>query len=276
MSKNRYVVCVRKDKVIYKIFSIYLLSDGSFKVDLPHVYFEKGCIVSFTPEYGKKRSLAKMEKSFIVNNKPQLSIHSSGFVQFSGPGIKSGEESIGNKMKSKGLGLYSAPIENPIITGPTFGITVFGLEFFPVLKIKTKDSILIEYVDIYNKKILKGEKYNSLSFDCFILDSKNKQYIRKHNEQEIISKIFPQFRDSKNPIFTFPIIRLKKSDSIIGIIPFHTYTGFANKFKSGFTLGSPAGEEFSDYTGRFFSMMATSFPMFDIFDSKDNLDYPVK
>ena len=69
-----------------------------------------------------------MPQKFKSNAKIKLSIHQSGFTQFSGSGVISG---INQKTgEIKGLGLQSKPLSTPINTGPTFGIVLWGLEHF--------------------------------------------------------------------------------------------------------------------------------------------------
>ena len=128
--ETRFRICIEHENKIYKITSIYLLADGSFKVDVPYCKHDRGLLQKIRfpdKEYSRMRSFVPRNQvqEFLVKNRPQLSIPSSGFVQFSGPGIKSGFNRATGE--PKGLGLWSVPLTRPVRSGPTCGTYVWGI-----------------------------------------------------------------------------------------------------------------------------------------------------
>jgi hypothetical protein len=114
--KDRIRICIKEGKDSYKVTSIYLKSDGSFKLDFPYCEHKEGLLtkLSLPPNvYCKKESYVSYEEreTFLVKNRPQLSVHTSGFVQISGPGIKSGIDQ-----------------NTQIRTGPTCSVLFWGLK----------------------------------------------------------------------------------------------------------------------------------------------------
>ena len=137
-------ICLEENGVFYKITSIYLANDGSFKVDIPYCQYSKGLIIKFSPNYGPKYTCItedKLKQKLSSLNRPQLSIHSSGFVQFSGQGVRSGIDPV-TKL-AKGVGVYSAPLNFPIESGPTFGVTFWGVKNFETIPKIEKGDIKI-------------------------------------------------------------------------------------------------------------------------------------
>ena len=68
---------------------------------------------------------------FTTENRAKLSYHADGFAQFSSenPGtIISGRDP--NTGEPKGLGIMARPFSNPGTSGPSVGISVWGLEDF--------------------------------------------------------------------------------------------------------------------------------------------------
>jgi hypothetical protein len=126
-SKDTVRICFVEDGITYNISAIHLLSDRSFKVDVPYCNYDRGLIVKFPTTYKtEKISKDKYLKAYFSSKRPQLSIHASGFVQFSGPGITSGIDSETKEIK--GMGLQSNPLIDPVSSGPTFGITCYGFK----------------------------------------------------------------------------------------------------------------------------------------------------
>ena len=106
--KDTFRICLQEEGVDYKVTSIYLSNDGSFKIDVPYCNIKQdGLIVKvpITSADEEKIPYDKMIKVVLNSNRPQLSIHASGFVHFSGPGITSGIDP--ETGKSKGMGLRS-------------------------------------------------------------------------------------------------------------------------------------------------------------------------
>lgn len=238
---SRIRICLEIKDSIYKISSLYLSNDGSFKIDIPYCPYEEGYLMKFRPRYGEFLYLIpekEFEQKFTAKNRPQLSIHASGFVQFSGPGVLSG---IDKKTGlANGLGIYSNPLNDPIQSGPTCGIVFWGIEFFEKLSGSRKTDLIIRENQIIDRPA-EDIKRNSYLFEFFVFPEFLARHIRSSTAGKEMTARFPFYRHSPGAIFTFPIIELINHQSFIGILPFKTSTGFANKTKFGFNFGSPSG-----------------------------------
>jgi hypothetical protein len=261
-------ICLKFAEKVYKISSLYLSSDGSFKLDIPYAPYEKGFLTKITIDYSKNSSMVPVEQGFTSTNRPQLSVHASGFVQFSGPGIISG---IDNETgKAKGLGVFSNPLKNPIRSGPTLGITFWGVTHFEELEIKRKNDIIIKDTQLINR-VTEKKELNSFNFELFIFNENFSKYIRDTDEGEVATVSFPQYKHSPGAIFTFPIVRLLNHTSFIGILPFKVNTQFAEESSFGFNFGGPSGTEYPGGIGAISQLCALSEK--HIFDSKNSLNY---
>jgi hypothetical protein len=250
MSVNRKKICLEENGIIYHITSIYLLPDGSFKIDLPHCPYTEGTIIKFrykhdTPGLSTTKN-KDLIQNFTSNSRPQLSIHASGFTQFSGPGIISGVDE--NKL-AKGVGIYSNRLVNPIQSGPTSIILFWGLENYKTIKHVTSEDILITQKDLHTRLTPREDKQidemdvNTYGFDFFVFPDSYEKYVSKEGNKEIMNINFPTYTQSPSKKFKFPICRLRKIDSFIGILPFRAYTGHPNSIPHGFVINGPAGSD---------------------------------
>jgi hypothetical protein len=265
-------ICLEEDGIIYKITSIYLSSDGSFSIDIPSYPYREGLVMKFSPNYGPKNYLIaedEFKQKLSSKNRPKLSIHSSGFVQFSGPGVRSGIDA--NTKLARGIGVYSAPLDAPVESGPTFGITFWGVKNFEKTSKLKKGDILIKQEDLINRPNPDNPEVNTYIFEGWVFHERFKKYIRDRNNREEATIGFPQYRESPGAIFTFPIVRLCNYKSFIGILPFRTNTELPNKEDSGFNFGGPGGTDSPSRNGPINVIMAWS--SMGIFDSKENLNY---
>jgi len=112
-----------------KLVRLALSRDGSFSVLVPYHPAKTGVLVKMRMPgvmTGPGKGVAAIEEACRADVPVKLSIHSSGFVQFSSAGtgrVKSGRSA--DFAVPKGLGLHSAPITSPIDTGPTWMAAFF-------------------------------------------------------------------------------------------------------------------------------------------------------
>jgi YHS domain-containing protein len=236
-------ICLQVNENLYKISSLSLSNDSSLKLSVPYIEKQEISFIKFKPNYGKETyyiSEDECTQKFKSNNLPQLSIHASGFVQFSGFGINSGIDL--ETQLAKGMGIYSAPLNNPIHTGPTFNLSFWGLEYFQKISDKRKTDLIIEQNQLIPRPSGYGD-INSYIFEFFIFPGSIASNIKSSDNGENLTLLFPQYKKSLNPIFTFPVVRLLNHSSFIGILPFETFSGFAQKNKKGYVLSGPAGTD---------------------------------
>lgn len=82
----------------------------------------------------------------------KLSYHTDGFAQFSGESagrITSGIDPTTGE--PKGLGLFTNPLTAPIRSGPSVGVTVWGMEEFEEAK-ERDHPLIFEADDFYHRR----------------------------------------------------------------------------------------------------------------------------
>jgi hypothetical protein len=178
-----------------------------------------------------------------------LSIHASGFVQFSGKGVKSGIDNITGV--GKGVSLQSTPLTRPVNTGPTCAVQLWGLEkgYETVKKLASNDFVYTKTDFVIRKYSSEDTNFNTYLFEFFVFSKNYLNRIRKTSVGEEITLKFPNYIHKRNAKFTLRVIRLRNLDSFIGVLPpFLTQTFFQDRFDFGFFLGSPA-EKSKEYEG---------------------------
>jgi hypothetical protein len=248
MTQDRIRICIKQAGIIYKVTSIYLLSDGSFKLDVPYCKHENGLIrkVAFPAEtYEQMKTIVSKDKitqAFHVKNRPQLSVHASGFVQFSGGGIISG---IDKKTGlAKGMALQSVPLSTPICTGPTCGVLVWGLrKGFDTLE-KTSSIDLVYSEEDFAPRIFPGDvNVNTYQVEVWVFPYDD-YYIRTFgvgaSGEELMRLSFPNFLHHPNKVFVMRVIHLKAINSFLAIMTSKVHTGFTDQSEFGFLLGGPS------------------------------------
>jgi hypothetical protein len=109
--------------------------------------------------------------AFTADDKVKLSYHTDGFAQFSGEStgrIISGIDPATGE--PKGLGLFSNPLTSPITSGPSVGVTVWGMEEFE--EAKEQDRPLMFEADEFYYRRCTPENANAwaLSIYAFPVD----------------------------------------------------------------------------------------------------------
>jgi hypothetical protein len=142
-------------KPLYKITKIISLNGGGFSVLAPYHKAHSGFLFKthIKPRMFDKAGLHLMKWAdcvgFTAENRTKLSYHVDGFAQFSSEDqgkIVSGRDP--NTGEPKGLGIMARPFSNPTTSGPSVGISVWGLEDFENAAEK-ENLIVFEPSDFY-------------------------------------------------------------------------------------------------------------------------------
>lgn len=242
MSNKRIRIGIEEDGFIYKVTSIYLANDGSFKVDVPYCKYDRGILVKLEANYDSDLQRTELIQEFSVKNRPQLSIHSSGFIQFSARGIVSGIDKMNGEVK--GMGFKSNPLDQPIWTGPTFGIQIWGLkESYEIVSNPAECDMIYHEKDFIIRPIdSDNNKEKMYIIEGWIFPHAHKllkPILWEMNGREKITLSFPNYTFCPNAVFSPDIIRLKNHNSFIGILPFTSQTQLAKKSSYGFILNCP-------------------------------------
>lgn len=243
---NRIRICIEQNGAIYKTASIYFLRDGSFCVDMPYCNHSEGVLTKYQIDHRNRESKLTSEKftqTFSAASRVKLTIHRSGFVQFSGKGITSGIDKLG---KTKGMGLNSFPLTQPIKTGPTVGFQVWGLEKgFQTISDISKTDFIYYQDNFIERPLIENEPLNTYLFEIWVLPW-------SHHQKSIVETEIGEMASLKFLIYhprplegVFRVQKLKNIDSFIAILPFKATTISAHD-EFGFVLNSPGEKLNSD------------------------------
>ncbi len=200
----------------YKISKITLHSDGGFDFHFPYHDIKTGMLYKTTHDYTQDEShtaFEELKEKFRASSKVKLSIHKSGFTQFSGPNITSGLHWFTNK--PKGLAVHSTPLTHPISTGPTFSMTIRSFDGFAKYTgaPKKRENVLMFSADkIYNGSI----QSNLYVLEGFVFTHELLSKIRQINGERYLKLRMSQF-EVPNAEFFFRIIYLKKIENFLAI-----------------------------------------------------------
>jgi hypothetical protein len=228
------------DNITRKILKITSSGgDGSFNIHLPYHKEKKGFLYTIKFPYRSKsgRFFVKIKQSitkkFVTSTDVKLSIHRSGFVQFSKDSkIISG---IDETNKIKGLGIKISPLERPITSGPTVSVIVWGLDSFDIL---TREKDKINYIKFEDSDFIYEDcvnsTFNSYVFEIFVFSNKYLKYVYKKNNQWLLSKSFNNYLPEPGKIITSKVVLIKNCPSFIAI--------FGKKLRIGEEMGTSGYE----------------------------------
>jgi hypothetical protein len=133
IASKGHTIAILFEGVVRKITKILFARDGSYMVAVPYHNSNKGVLFKIPVTYSRILDeeistpfSAVIDAGKVDEKRVKLSHHRSGFVQFSGEGVKSGFDEQG---QPRGIGVKSWPLENPA-PGPSFGVTLLGLHYF--------------------------------------------------------------------------------------------------------------------------------------------------
>lgn len=119
-----------------KVARVLSYPDGGVGVFVAYHPIKNGVIakIRLGPELAEGGGLGKILESHRVPGLVKLSIHPSGFAQFSSAGSKPIRSGVGRLMVAKGVGLQCQNLLLPIDTGPTFLIETHDISQFARLR----------------------------------------------------------------------------------------------------------------------------------------------
>ncbi len=226
--------------VIRKITKIVHHSGGGFAVLAPYHKARSGLLLKIPLNYDVKgESWVPFAEciGYSADDRVKLSFHPDGFVQFSGENpakIVSGRDP--KTGEPKGLGLISNPIQHPIRTGPTFGVSVWGLHEFEKLESDRDDVLSFSQEEMYYRGCLPGMENGSF-IEAFLLEPRYWSGVRGKGSSMTISLCVGMFEASGTAL-ELKVIPLRDSDTFIAVFASHIRTHFPEE--SGFTLSGPS------------------------------------
>jgi hypothetical protein len=223
-----------------KIAKIIHHSEGGFAVMVPYHKARTGILLKIPLDYDVKgASWVPLEEciGYSCDDRVKLSFHPDGFVQFSGenPGkILSGRDP--DTGQPRGLGLMSNPLLHPIRSGPTFGISAWGLEEFEELEPTRDDVVFFSQDEMYFRGCLPGTS-NGVHVEAFVLEPRYWSGVRGKLSEMKLSLCVGMF-EATGTALDLKVIPLEHSNGFIGVMASHAHYSFPEE--SGFVLSGPS------------------------------------
>jgi hypothetical protein len=228
--------------LLFRIFKVTPHSDGGFNVHIPYHNDKTGYLYKIRIPYPQGTILVPftaITEQRIIDKDVKLSIHRSGFVQFSGPGVVSGIDEA--TQRPKGLGIKIGPLTKPITSGPTFIVSIWGLEDFQVLNSKEDKKNYITFkIDDFNADPPNAKRHDTLKFECFLFPTSLAGEVDPRGGQPTLTRPFSNHVWQPGKVFHLKVIFLKNSPVFIGILPHFSEWGFGDRGKSGYQIDGPS------------------------------------
>lgn len=245
MNNDYYIIVEGEENLKHKIAKIIFTKEGGFSL-IPSHPDTNGLVAKNIVEYNytgmKIYPFTSKDPIYNVSSNVKLTIHYDGFTQFSS--VNQDKKIVSGKMKysglAKGVGISIPSLKNPIKTGPTCNIAVWGLEKYKIEN-NTKKNNMIFFPDsslIFencNQNTWKG----SYCFNIFLFEkSFYEKYLDEEHGKLFLVNIAKNYLPKPNSLMKFRIINNKKVDYLIGIIGMKILTDF--KFESGYSISGPS------------------------------------
>jgi hypothetical protein len=161
-SNRKWTIAIRPSagESLRKITKIIGLNGDGFSVLAPYHQARSGFLFKHLVDLkallrqGTRLVAFEECEGFTAENRAKLTYHVDGFAQFSSEG--SGKIISGRDPKTgepKGLGLFTHPLSTPIVTGPSAGVTVWGMEDFESVR-ENESLVTFEPKDVYYRDCL--------------------------------------------------------------------------------------------------------------------------
>jgi hypothetical protein len=243
---TKWTVAIRPaaGKPLYKITKIISLNGGGFSVLTPYHKARSGFLFkqAINPQMFRKAGVHFMKwtdcAGFTAENRTKLTYHVDGFVQFSSENqgtIISGRDP--NTGEPKGLGLMARPFSNPSLSGPSVGISVWGLEDFEEAEQKEK-LIVFESSDFYYR-LWRPDKTNLWHLGIYVFPVDAVPPVRYDGDQARMDFAlrFPITAGVVGSIITLKTIRLEAEKVHLGLYVENVVGAFPSN--SGWSMSGP-------------------------------------
>jgi hypothetical protein len=213
-------------------------NNGGFALLTPYHAARSGFLSKTPVDYnsvGTREIHLSALQAFTAQDRVKLSYHADGFAQFSSEvrgKVTSGRDPLSGE--PKGLGLMTSPIADPIRTGPTASLIVWGLEDFSELKGSEK-SLIFEPQDAYFRAC-DLESANGWLLEFLVLPNAYWAGVRSRDDRLMLSLVFPHF-EASGAVIELDVVRLPGQPSFVAVFASRIHHSFASA--SGWVLNGP-------------------------------------
>lgn len=224
------------------VAKIQRLKDGGYCLISPYHSAKEGWLAKYTIDYRTLPARVSMNEMqhFTASDRVKLSHHYDGFVQFSGENpqkITSGINALTGR--PKGLGIWSAPIHNPISTGSTFGIMVWGLHDFKLIDNPRHSDLEFRASDMYDHHAFTEGEHDAYLVQGWIFGLPARDSIRGSGNDLRLAGDFAHFPPgAPGSEVDFRVIPL--ASEIIGVKACRMKVKGKLENASGFDIGGPS------------------------------------
>lgn len=237
-----------------KVMQIQPYAGGGFAVLAPYHVERQGFLIKHEVDYTSKEMLIPRSEwiEYSADDRVKLSFHPDGFVQFSGENprrILSGRDEATGEPKGLGL-VMQHPLYEPITTGPTFGMVVWGLSDFAAAKPEDyQGGLVFSDRDFHNKdhylrpwiraksreNPYKDPAYN---IEAFVLPRRLLSQVQIGRPGESVVRIFHPSYQWRGGQIDLRVVDLPGQPVFLGLMVSRTEHEWASD--SGFSLHSPS------------------------------------
>ncbi|WP_164104237.1 hypothetical protein [Candidatus Laterigemmans baculatus] len=265
---SKHLIIIESNGKRRKFAKLLFTGDGSYSLTAPYHSARKAVLSKMTVNYDTNEQCVAfsdaVELSELDEGRLKITHHRSGFVQYSGDGVRSGLDEDG---KSKGLGVFSRPLEE-VGSGPAIGAGVQGIEELEETAKDSKHDLLIDIDEIpklpgSNGVMLELHYFQPQIRRFVFKDSKNRNRIDIIHPAGFIVPMFAIFapEDCELP----------------GLIGVELYGQQFSYGKSGFSLSGPGEKERTNEKGELIAdVLGCIFPRPTDFEGATSLDYKPK
>ncbi len=135
----------------------------------------------------------------------------------------------------KGIGVMTSPLSEPIRTGPTFGITAWGIEQFDEVSHGDSATMIFEETDCYYRRCTPGVA-NGWLVEAFVFPARYWAGVRACSTGLFLKMAFAGF-EASGAVLEMRVIELAGQDVFIGVFVSRAYVSFPAE--SGWVLSGP-------------------------------------
>lgn len=230
-----------------RIVKIVPYPAGGFAVTVPYHTANQGFLAKVPVDYKANRSTVgrpDLIERYHASDRVKLSYHKDGFVQFSGENpskILSGRDS--QTLEPKGLGLVTQPPSDPIKTGPSFVVIVWGLDEFESLPAGKSAEVFTDQ-ECYERDYPVDDA-NGWLVEGFVFPRRFWAGVRNQGGRRVTSRMFRDF-EASGAVLEMRVIDLPRQPSFLALLVSRLKVEYS--CPSGFNMGGP-GVRRPDDTG---------------------------